>query len=94
MGTIAPFSAMSGAATNAMSLLRTGVIQPSALTVSSSVLPSNAALFHAAAAASGGSQPAAASSVSSVAAPPDLIVPATTVVVNCAHRSLLAVRTR
>jgi hypothetical protein len=58
-GAIAPFSAMSGAATKVISLLRAGVIQPSVFTVFSSALPSNAALLHAAAAAAGGSQPAA-----------------------------------
>jgi hypothetical protein len=61
-GTTAPFSAMSGVDTNAMSLLCAGALPPSAFIVSSSECVSNAALFHAAPCASaspGLSQPAA-----------------------------------
>ena len=54
IGTTAPFSAMSGVETNAMSLLCAGAPPPSAFIVSSIVLVSNAALFHACAAASPG----------------------------------------
>ena len=67
IGTTAPFSAMSGVATNAMSLLCAGAPAPKALMASSSDLASNAPLFHACAAASPGfSQPAAPSSARSV----------------------------
>ena len=71
IGTTAPFSAMSGVDTNAMSLLCAGGPPPSAFIVSSSVFASKALLFHACACAlPGTSQPAAASSASSVTPPP------------------------
>ena len=71
IGTTAPFSAMSGVDTNAMSLLCVGADPPSAFSVSSSVFASKAALFHSAASASPGrSHPAAATSESSVSPPP------------------------
>ena len=62
IGTTAPFSAMSGVETNAMSLLCAGALPPSAFIVSSIVLVSNAALFQSACARVAGlSQPAAPS---------------------------------
>ena len=73
IGTTAPFSAMSGVCTNAMSLLCAGAPPPSAFMTSSSVFASNAFLFHACASASPGCRnPAAASSVNSVTPPPVL----------------------
>src|SRR6185369_12929711 len=71
-GTTAPFSAMSGVWKNVMSLLCAGAAPPSALSVSSIVFVSNAALFHASAAnaSPGRSHPAAATNVSSVTPPP------------------------
>ena len=69
-GTTAPFSAMSGVETNAMSLLCAGVAPPAPSSSRPSIASSKAALFHAlrASASPGSSQPAAATSASSVSA--------------------------
>jgi hypothetical protein len=63
IGTTAPFSAISGVDTNAMSLLCAEEAAPKPFSASSSDFASNAPLFHACAAASPGfNQPAAISS--------------------------------